>query len=197
MLNLPIEKRYLVAPITLIVASLIVFFTPLSELFEFDRVLIQNGEYWRLLTGHFSHSNDNHIMLNLAGIVLIWALHGEYYTPRKYTLALGLLALYCGIGLYAFYPEINIYNGLSGVLHGLIIFGALVDCQKKMVSGYLLFIGIWLKIAWEHLSGPDLELEALINARVAIEAHLIGAISGVFVYIKLNLDTLQTHLRNN
>ncbi|AIY65547.1 membrane protein [Pseudoalteromonas piratica] len=194
MLNLPFEKRFISAPIILIISAIVIFATPLSELFEYNRTLFATGEYWRIITGHFSHSNGYHLMLNLAGVALIWALHGEYYDSKKYALALFLLALYTGGGLYIFYPENTIYNGLSGVLHGLIIIGALIDCQKGMKTGYLLFIGVWLKIAWEQYTGPSAELGELIEARVAIEAHLIGAVSGIFVYAKLNRNALREQL---
>ena len=194
MLNLPFEKRFISAPIILIISAIVIFATPLSELFEYNRTLFATGEYWRIITGHFSHSNGYHLMLNLAGVVLIWALHGEYYDSKKYALALFLLALYSGGGLFIFYPQNTLYNGLSGVLHGLIIIGALTDCQKGMKTGYLLFIGVWLKIAWEQYTGPSAELGELIEARVAIEAHLIGAVSGIFVYAKLNRNALREQL---
>ena len=194
MLNLPFEKRFISAPIILIISAIVIFATPLSELFEYNRTLFATGEYWRIITGHFSHSNGYHLMLNLAGVALIWALHGEYYDSKQYALALFLLALYAGGGLYIFYPENTLYNGLSGVLHGLIIIGALTDCQKGMKTGYLLFIGVWLKIAWEQYTGPSAELGELIEARVAIEAHLIGAVSGIFVYAKLNRNALREQL---
>jgi rhomboid family GlyGly-CTERM serine protease len=106
------------------------------------------------------------------------------------------LALYTGATLYVFYPEMQVYNGLSGILHGLIVVGALIDCQKKMVTGYLLFIGIWVKILLEQQAGPDQALGELINARVAIEAHLVGAIAGIFVYAKLNMNTLRQQLKS-
>lgn len=194
MLNLPFEKRFISAPIILIISAIVIFATPMSELFEYNRTLFATGEYWRIITGHFSHSNGYHLMLNLAGVALIWALHGEYYDSKQYALALFLLALYTGGGLYIFYPENTLYNGLSGVLHGLIIIGALIDCQKGMKTGYLLFIGVWLKIVWEQYTGPSAELGELIEARVAIEAHLIGAISGIFVYAKLNRNALREQL---
>ena len=194
MLNLPFEKRFISAPIIVIISAIVIFATPLSELFEYNRTLFATGEYWRIITGHFSHSNGYHLMLNLAGVALIWALHGEYYDIKQYALALFLLALYAGGGLYIFYPQNTLYNGLSGVLHGLIIIGALTDCQKGMKTGYLLFIGVWLKIAWEQYTGPSAELGELIEARVAIEAHLIGAVSGIFVYAKLNRNALREQL---
>ena len=64
------------------------------------------------------------------------------------------------------------------------------DCEKKYKTGYLLFIGVWLKIIWEQYSGPDPQIGELIDARVATEAHLIGAIAGILVYAKIKLKKL-------
>ena len=196
MLNLPLNWRFVAAPVTLMLVVLMVYLSPLSQLLEFNRELIAAGEYWRVVTGHISHSNFYHLSLNGLGILLIWALHGEYYNTKQYALSISLLSLYCGASLYIFYPEISVYNGLSGVLHGLIVVGALIDCQKKMRTGYLLFVGIWLKIAWEQYTGPDESLGQLIDARVGIEAHLIGAISGIFVYAKLNMQELRAQIQS-
>lgn len=185
MLNLPVQKNYLIAPISLLCVMFGIYFANLNELLEFNRDLIIQGEYWRVLSGHLTHSNGYHLLLNSAGVFLIWALHGEYYSTKQYGLMCALLCLYCGVALFMFYPENIIYTGMSGVLHGVIIIGALIDCSKKMKTGYLLFVGVWLKIAWEFYQGADPALAELIDARVAIEAHLIGAISGIFVYAKL------------
>ena len=68
---------------------------------------------------------------------------------------------------------------MSGVLHGVFIFGALMDIKNKDKTGYLLFIGVWLKIADEQYSGASQDVAELIGANIAIDAHLWGAIGGL------------------
>ncbi len=190
MFNLPIQSKHITGPLIVMALCLIIALLGLNDFLQYERELIRQGEVWRLLTGHFTHSNYFHLLLNCGGIVLIWALHGEYYTRGQYLAYLAILSLYSSAALYIFYGQNEIYHGLSGILHGVIIIGALIDCEKKYKTGYLLFIGVWLKIIWEQYSGPDPQIGELIDARVATEAHLIGVIAGILVYAKIKLKQL-------
>jgi membrane associated rhomboid family serine protease len=67
------------------------------------------------------------------------------------------------------------------------------DVTLGLKSGYLLFIGVWIKIAFEQFSGPNADIGKLINSTVAIDAHLIGAIGGTLLGIPLAI----TYLKNN
>ena len=97
------------------------------------------------------------------------------------------------MGIYYFDPTLMQYVGLSGVLHGVFVFGAVMDINAKDKTGYLLFLGIWLKIAHEQFYGASTDVSNLIEASVAVNAHLWGALGGLLfsviymVYIKLNL----------
>ncbi|MDU0355165.1 rhombosortase [Paraglaciecola aquimarina] len=94
-----------------------------------------------------------------------------------------------------FAPELVWYVGLSGVLHGLFIVGAYKDIINHMYSGWLLLIAVWIKVLYEQFSGQNQQVASLIDANVAIDAHLFGSISGAIIvvffsfcqiYIKLN-----------
>lgn len=193
MLNLPIQRQYSLSPLLLILIAVTVHILDLGSMLQYDLLHIEQGQLWRLLSGHFVHSNLNHLLLNSAGIALIWALHGEYYRPSFYFQLLIGLSLTISLGLFVFYPQTAIYVGLSGVLHGMIIVGAIIDTQKGYRSGYLLFFGVWAKIIFEHLQGPNLELRDLIDARVAIESHLLGAIAGSCYWLKIFLNKQKRH----
>ena len=193
MIDLPLSKKFILPPLLLILLSFSFEILSLNPLLEFDRSLIIQGEFWRVFTGQFVHSNWYHLLLNCGGIVLIWALHAEHTSPKRYAFNILFLALFCGLGLFFFYPQTHIYTGLSGLLHGVIVFGAIKDISVGMKSGYMLFIGVWLKILWEQYSGPSAEVGALIDARVAIEAHLIGVIGGSLYLLEKPLLKLKTH----
>ncbi len=151
----------------------------ISETFIYHRQLISQGEFWRLITGHFFHTNSFHLGLNMAALVLLCAIHGHFYTCRNYLLLFTFSALACSLSLYFFNPELVQYVGLSGILHGVFVWGALMDIWAKEKTGYLLFIGVWLKIAHEQFYGTSDDIAALIEANVAIDAHLWGAIGGL------------------
>ncbi|XQF93787.1 rhombosortase [Pseudoalteromonas espejiana] len=185
MLNLPLQPRYLLPPLFLMLFSFIFAAFDLNNLLEFNRTLVEQGELWRLFTSQFVHANYAHLGLNCLGIFLIWLLHGEYTSVRRYAFNVSVLALWCGLGVHLFCPSIHIYTGLSALLHGVIIWGAVKDTTLGLKSGYLLFVGVWIKIVMEQINGPDASIGKLINSTVAIDAHLIGAIGGTLLAIPL------------
>ncbi|MCW8834440.1 MAG: rhombosortase [Colwellia sp.] len=150
-----------------------------TDILVYQRQLIGQGEIWRLFTGHFLHTNSYHLLLNLAALVLLWLLHGRFYSRSKYSLLFVLSALTTSLGMYYFTPELQQYVGLSGVLHGVFVFGAVMDICANDKTGYLLFIGVWLKIIHEQVYGASADVSALIEASVAVDAHLWGALGGL------------------
>ena len=87
------------------------------------------------------------------------------------------------MGIFYYNPSLTQYVGLSGVLHGIFVFGAIMDILSKDKTGYLLFIGVWLKIAHEQIYGASSGVSDLIEASVAIDAHLWGAVGGLLFTI--------------
>lgn len=154
-----------------------------TDFFVYQKQLISQGEIWRLFTGHFLHTNNYHLLLNLAALIMLWLLHGRFYSKSNYTALFLLTALITSLGLYYFSPDLQQYVGLSGVLHGVFVFGALMDIRAKDKTGYLLFIGVWGKIAHEQIYGASADVSALIAANVAIDAHLWGALGGLLFSI--------------
>lgn len=155
----------------------------LSSALIFDREAIANGDFWRIFTGHFFHTNLNHLLLNIGACALLWSLHGQFYSLKNYAWLVALSALGTSAGIYFFSPDIFYYVGLSGVLHGVFVWGAVKDIQAKEKTGYLLFLGVWLKVAHEQIYGASSDVEALISSNVAIDAHLFGAISGLIIVL--------------
>ena len=94
-----------------------------------------------------------------------------------------VISLVTGVALL--FSSIQIYVGLSGTLHGLFGLFALSEALNGRRSSWLLVLGLIAKIAWEQLIGPSSTTGELINARVAIEAHLAGAIAGGFMAMAL------------
>ncbi|MBB1317035.1 rhombosortase [Shewanella sp. SR43-4] len=156
-------------------------FLPIDQYFSYQYDLIASGQVWRLVTGNLLHTNLWHLLMNLAGFWVIVFLHEVHYKNHSGKLLLLFLSLclFEGIGLYLFYPTLKAYVGLSGVLHGLFVFGAVMDIRKGYKSGYLLVIGVMLKVGYEQVFGASDSVTQLINARVATESHLVGLISGL------------------
>lgn len=183
MLGFPTQPRYLLPFIALMIVFTVLMVVPerYSSVLVFNSKLINDGEIWRLLTGHLVHSNFNHLYLNCAGMLLVWALHGEYY-PRFKGLPLVLISsIVIGIGLFLTTDYQN-YYGFSAVIHFLLVWGALIDVQNKDKTGYLLLIGLILKVGYEQVTGGDPMTAATIGANVATESHLIGVLVALVLF---------------
>jgi rhomboid family GlyGly-CTERM serine protease len=154
-----------------------------SDLLAYDRHQLIDFQWWRLITGHFLHTNSTHLLLNTLGLTLLWALHGHYYPMPRYLIIFLLLCLGTSGSLYLFAPQMQWYVGLSGVLHGLFVIGAYFDIQNKLKSGWLMLIGVWLKVLHEQIYGASKDIAQLIAANVAIDAHLFGTITGSIIIL--------------
>ncbi|MFV0594345.1 rhombosortase [Shewanella sp.] len=160
----------------------------IDNLLAYRRSAISDGEWWRLITGNLLHTNHWHLLMNLAGLWVILFLHHFHYRLKGLTALFISLCLLEGIGLFLGYPQLLGYVGLSGMLHGLFTFGAVQDIRHKIRSGYLLLLGVLVKVGHEQFYGASDDVTAMIGARVATEAHLVGLICGlvcalmVFVY---------------
>lgn len=164
--------------ISLLSISLFLFEPYSSQALQYDRLAINNGEWFRLISGHFLHTNFTHLAFNLIGFLLLWALHGDDYTITNNLILIVYLGFAVSFSIHYFSPELSLYVGLSGVLHGLFCWGVIQDIRKKMTTGYLLFIGAVLKIGSEQLYGAGALMPTLIEADVAVDSHLYGAIFG-------------------
>ncbi len=155
----------------------------LRSVLEYHRA--QPEQVWRALTGHLLHSNHWHLVMNLGALVLMLMLHQLYYSLKSFILLLVSGCVGISVLLFLFSPEIQIYVGLSGWLHCFITTGALLDIKHKVQSGWLILLGVIAKVAYEQWQGPDADLAALINANVAIDAHLYGVICGLLLGLVL------------
>ena len=171
------------AALVLLLCVLAVFNHELTPLLQFDRQAILSGEWWRLWTAHLLHTNSWHLLMNLAGFVVIIMLHGNYY--RSCALGFLLLAGFVLISLALMFwsPAISLYVGLSGWLHALLVYGACEDVRRQWSSGWLILAGVSAKIAWEQWQGASSDLVMLIEADVAVDAHLYGAIAGLMLFV--------------
>ena len=149
------------------------------EAFRYDRMAIENGEYWRLVTGHFAHLGVTHLLLNLAGLVLVWLLVGRYYTRLQWILAV-LLSMAAVSGGFWFIDTYMLwYVGLSGALHGLLLAGTIQGLKSLPSESAIICVLVVAKLAYEQFAGALPGSESVSGGHVVVNAHLSGAIGGV------------------
>ncbi|MBT0586382.1 rhombosortase [Alteromonas oceanisediminis] len=189
MLVLPTQIRYWIGPLCVAMIAILGFvFEPWSsQWFAFNRATVNQGELWRLLSAHLLHTNAIHLLLNIAGLALLWGLHGEYYRPARFSIFFSLCAVLTSLAIWLFSPQLTHYVGLSGVLHGLFVWGACGDIRRGDHTGWLLLIGLAIKICYEQFGGDSSQIAALIEASVAVDAHLWGVLSGLLLSLLWSL----------
>ncbi len=150
-----------------------------TEALQFDRHAIGAGEWWRLVSAHGVHLGPSHMLLNGAVLVVVMVLVGRELTPGEW-LALGLVCgLTISIGIWLWQPETTRFAGLSGVLHGLIIAGAMRALpRQRPLSGVILAL-LAIKLGSEMLFGPTPGTANLADGPVLVESHLLGALAGL------------------
>ena len=160
---------------------------PVSDFLRFDRSAIANGQLWRLITANLLHTNFNHMLINSAGLWLIWGIFWDIGNKKtQWSFLLFPILLNTSI-LYFLVPEVNYYVGLSGALHGTIIAFGIADFNSNKLTSIGLIIGVSIKIAYELIMGSSEWTTSFIEADVVEEAHLWGAVSGLItglIYLK-------------
>jgi len=175
--------------LSLLCIVLAVLDSTLGEQLNFERTAILNGEVWRLLSGNLLHTNWNHLWLNLGGLWLIWGIFYDIGTNRWQWSAILVPIILTTPLLLWLSPDLHSYVGLSGALHGTIIAFGIADYRKNRWVSIGLILGVAIKLGFEQIYGTSESVKALIDADVAIDAHLWGAISGIVVGIWYLLKT--------
>jgi len=176
----PQKIRLLGASSLFVLTVIVVQWLQLKPYLQFDRSLIEQGEFWRILTGNLIHYNFEHLWMNLAGLAL-----GMYLLAFRYSLIYWfIMVIFCsiavGVGLYFFDTNMRYYVGLSGALHGILVAGAITEYFYNKTTSVLLLLFIVCKLAYEQFIGP-LSAPLSSSTSVAVNAHLYGAISGFLI----------------
>ena len=159
----------------------------LDQILRFDRQLLQSGNFWLILSGNFVHLNWSHLLLNLAGLLLVVLLVWDNFNATEWIFIILASSLGVGIGLYVLDPSVGWYVGFSGILHGLILAGAIADLRRFPLNAGALLVVVCLKLFWEQKFGAMPGSESVAGGKVVVNSHLYGAITGAVVVVPLLL----------
>ena len=180
----------------LFVVMLVVVLLPgADDLLAFDRSAIDQGQVWRLLTGHVAHLSITHALGNVGGLALL-AFMVRRAMPEQQLLGLFLwCALVVGCGLYVIAPDLNRYVGLSGVLHGVLLAVPFVLSLYRGWPAWFFLALIVSKVLWEQTPFyNDQALMEVIGGRVETRAHILGMCAGgIWLVAMAMLGKLSRH----
>ncbi len=179
--------------IVLIFLCFLIQFFSLSSVFRFDRELIEQGEIWRLISGHLTHLNWTHLLLNMLGVVIVVVFFSSYRSSLYWFVAMVFIGFFSSLGLLID-QQLEYYVGFSSVLHGLFIIGGRLEMSRYKLSGSVLLAVLVAKILWEQLVGAMPGSESMIEGRVALNSHLYGAMAGA-LYLFLTSHFVASRLK--
>lgn len=137
-------------------------------------VMLQTGQFWRLISPDFIHFSILHLIFNA---LMIWVLGGQLEL-RKGSVVLLKLVLFVSVfsNLAQLLSSHYLFGGLSGVVYGL--FGYTWLWRKQgadvfMPDAFWNFALIWLVVGFTPLT------EWLGIGRMANAAHLGGLLAGL------------------
>jgi len=162
---------------TLILA--LFYLSPEPQLWYLDLERVLQGEYWRLLTGHFMHVDGEHLLWNILALIILGFVI-EQNNRFSLILSLGVSIVCLDIFLLSSWSHLDIYCGFSGVLNSLLV-TALYGQMQKQKSLIFIFIGgiCFIKIVSEILMNQA--LFSNISWPSYPYAHLIGFFSGAII----------------
>lgn len=176
------SRRFAHWQVALIIALLCIVAAIFGEdgraLLRYERAAIGDGEYWRLLSGHFVHLGYPHLLLNLIGLLLVWLLVGRHYSTQRWVLVAAISIAVMDAGFWFLEADLRWYVGLSGLLHGLLLAGAIAGIRSLPAESIVICAAVVAKLAYEQLVSPLPGSESLAGGAVFVNAHLYGAIGG-------------------
>ncbi|MBA3564019.1 MAG: rhombosortase [Gammaproteobacteria bacterium] len=182
-----LERAYGVTLLAVVVLALLLGAggAETTSALRYDRAALADGEFWRLVTGHFVHLNWGHLLLNVAGLGMVWLLFATEYPLWRWVLVsvAGLAAM--DLGFWISEPPLAWYVGLSGLLHTLFAAGNLRWIAEDMPDGLVIGAVFAAKLIWEQTIGPLPFTESSAGGPVVVDAHFYGAIGGAVAALGL------------
>jgi rhomboid family GlyGly-CTERM serine protease len=181
-LNCDGRRGWLLLAVVLVLLILQAGAGPAQVALRYDRAALAAGQWWRLLTGHVIHLGYEHAVLDVAGLVLIWALFARDYSARAWVLIIGLSVIGVDAGLWFLSSTTEWYVGSSGVLHGALAAGTCAHLRRREPDGWVLALFLVAKLVYEQSLGA---LPLTAGGAVIVDAHLYGAVSGALAALLL------------
>ena len=159
-----------------------------SQLFDWQPGLL--AQAWRWWSAAWVHWSAQHLLANLAGVLVLVALGRAARPPTSAALA-WLLAWPLTHLALLLKPELLHFGGLSGVLHAGVAVAAVTLMLRPAGPdrwwGLAIGLGLLAKILLEQPLGPALRQVPGWSIALAPLAHATGAVMGALCALALHL----------
>ncbi len=169
-------------------AALLVAVVPGAAGFlEYDRAAIAAGEIWRIVTGHWTHVNADHLIWDVLTFAVLGALCERAHRGRFLACVAGsALAIPPVVG--ALLPELATYRGLSGIDCALFALLAATGFREGLAAGRrgwavaagAALLALLAKVTYEATTGGTLFVDSASAGMIPVPlAHVVGAVVGI------------------
>jgi rhomboid family GlyGly-CTERM serine protease len=156
---------------------------------QLDRAAVATGQWWRLVTCHWTHWSLDHAVwdvLVFAGLGIACELRSRW----RFVACVGTSALVIALGVLLWMPRMPMYRGLSGIdsaLFGLLAMLILRESVQRQSWPWIAVVcvalfGFIFKSTHELTTGATIFVDNSAGGFVPVPlAHLLGAAVGVVV----------------
>ncbi len=144
--------------------------------------ILQNGDLWRLVSGHLVHASWQHLALNVINLFLLRLVFSQWMSLSTFTIFILINTISISIGLI-FSTSLTYYVGFSGVFYALLIYFLLSYWNTQRIIFSIAIVCVVGKIFYEQWIGVSKELVDFIDIAVAIDAHAWGLLSGSMFWL--------------
>ena len=162
---------------------------PIALLLQYDRAAVDSGEFWRLLTGHWTHWSADHLFWDVLAFTLLAGLCEVMGRWRMVACTL-VAAAAIGAAVELGVPGIHVYRGLSGIDSALFTLAvvtllrrAILTHRRMRTIGLLICLAAFLlKTIFECGTGATLFVDSAAAGMTPVPlVHIIGAVIGLVV----------------
>ena len=175
-------------PVSLLLAgfAILAFVIPgADELLQLDFNRAAEGEWWRIITGHWTHFGASHLFWDLLMFVIL-AIACEVNAGKWFGPAIGLMAVLCSTAVALTCEQITVYRGLSGLDTGLFTWFVAGQLGRSLVSKEwsggavyaAMLVALLGKLGFETSTGDTLFV-ADGAFQPLVQVHIAGATVGL------------------
>jgi rhomboid family GlyGly-CTERM serine protease len=188
--------------ISIVIAPLLHVFPRATSSLQFDRPAVAAGQFWRLLTCHWTHWSADHLFWS-AGTFALLILLARRIPPRRLLVSI-LAAAFAITAAVTFFTDLRFYRGLSGIDSTLFILIAVQILREKLsqrrrlaacatLAPILAFVA---KIIYESATTRAVFVDAPAAGMLPVPlAHLVGGAVGL-LYALLPVPICEFRLPN-
>ncbi|MFA7236998.1 MAG: rhombosortase [Phycisphaeraceae bacterium] len=157
-----------------------------NEALQFSRTDIAAGQWWRIITGHWTHFSFEHLLWDgLMFASMGWVV--SRYSVKRFLMCVVASAAAISLTVYAWQPQFEVYRGLSGIDTALFTAACVLagrsawakrDHATMSVVGIAL-AGLTAKMTYEVIVGQPVFVQHDTSFTVVPLAHAVGAVIGV------------------